>query len=198
MKLNEYKFILVTINQSLYKEEEKIIDIFSTIIKAKPIHKDNYYLFELSLNNINDDLHLNDLINVLKDDFDSKIGIFESNVLENKEQEEDLINIYLDNKNNEYMNISSLALKIFDKEFKVINKFRNIVLSSIYLDDDFKKITSAMFKNNLNVSKTANDVYMHRNTVMNKLNMIEKKTGLNIQNFQDAVIIYYLLNLKSN
>ena len=50
-----------------------------------------------------------------------------------------------------------------------------------------------MFVNNLNVCKTANYVYMHRNTINNKLAVIKEETGLDIQNFQDAVLLYVLI-----
>ena len=50
-----------------------------------------------------------------------------------------------------------------------------------------------MFVNDLNVCKTANYVYMHRNTINNKLITIKEETGLDIQKFQDAVMLYVLL-----
>ena len=48
-------------------------------------------------------------------------------------------------------------------------------------------------KHYLNVSKTASFVYMHRNSINNKLDLIEKETGLNIQLFNEAVTMYNLL-----
>jgi len=53
-----------------------------------------------------------------------------------------------------------------------------------------------MFDNNLNVTKTASEVYMHRNTINNKLDYIKKETGMNIQEFKDAVSMYWLIKFK--
>ncbi|MDD3106793.1 MAG: helix-turn-helix domain-containing protein [Bacilli bacterium] len=53
-----------------------------------------------------------------------------------------------------------------------------------------------MFEHDLNVSKAAQSVYMHRNTVINKLEFITSETGLNIQNFKHASCMYWLLNVK--
>ena len=51
----------------------------------------------------------------------------------------------------------------------------------------------------LNVSETSRNLYMHRNTLLYRLDKIEKATGLNIRLFPDAVsfrvltILYKLL-----
>jgi DNA-binding PucR family transcriptional regulator len=37
---------------------------------------------------------------------------------------------------------------------------------------------------------------MHRNTVINKLEYIKNATGLNIQNFHDALCMYWLITIK--
>lgn len=91
---------------------------------------------------------------------------------------------------NNYMKISDLLLKTNEQE---TNKLKNIVISRIKEDDYLRQIIFAMFENNLNVSKTASSVYMHRNSVNNKLELIEKETGLNIQLFNEAVTMYNLL-----
>ena len=39
----------------------------------------------------------------------------------------------------------------------------------------------------LNVSETSRTLYMHRNTLMYRLDKIERVTGLNLRKFSDAV-----------
>ncbi|HPT89365.1 MAG TPA: helix-turn-helix domain-containing protein [Bacilli bacterium] len=55
-------------------------------------------------------------------------------------------------------------------------------------------IIKSLFENNLNITQSSQVVYMHRNTINNKLDMIKRLTGLNIQNFKEAVAMYLLLN----
>ena len=50
-----------------------------------------------------------------------------------------------------------------------------------------------MFENDLNISTTAKNTYMHRNTVNYKLEQIKDETGLDIRRFKDAVIMYEFL-----
>jgi carbohydrate diacid regulator len=39
----------------------------------------------------------------------------------------------------------------------------------------------------LNVSETARKLYLHRNTLIYRLDKLEKETGLNIRQFSDAI-----------
>lgn len=43
------------------------------------------------------------------------------------------------------------------------------------------------FDNNLNISETARQLYVHRNTLMYRLEKIQKKTGLDVRVFDDAM-----------
>ena len=43
------------------------------------------------------------------------------------------------------------------------------------------------FENNLNISETARQLYIHRNTLVYRLEKIQKKTGLDVRVFEDAL-----------
>lgn len=47
---------------------------------------------------------------------------------------------------------------------------------------------SKFFENNLNISETARQLYVHRNTLVYRLERIEKSIGLDIRTFDDAMI----------
>ena len=56
------------------------------------------------------------------------------------------------------------------------------------LDDEEMINTAEEFlENNLNVSETSRTLYMHRNTLMYRLDKLERVTGLNLRKFSDAV-----------
>lgn len=54
-------------------------------------------------------------------------------------------------------------------------------------DEDMIGTAEEFLKNSLNVSETSRNLYMHRNTLMYRLDKIERFTGLNIRKFSDAV-----------
>ena len=43
------------------------------------------------------------------------------------------------------------------------------------------------FQNNLNISETSRQLYIHRNTLIYRLDQIQKRTGLDLRNFEDAL-----------
>lgn len=57
--------------------------------------------------------------------------------------------------------------------------------------DDFDEETLAtinkFFENNLNVSETSRQLYIHRNTLVYRLDKLQKSTGLDLRVFEDAI-----------
>ena len=57
--------------------------------------------------------------------------------------------------------------------------------------DDFDEETlvtiNKFFENNLNVSETSRQLYIHRNTLVYRLDKLEKSTGLDLRVFEDAI-----------
>ncbi|MDR0999970.1 MAG: helix-turn-helix domain-containing protein [Clostridiales bacterium] len=99
--------------------------------------------------------------------------------------------------------------KIFDTEKKVINyeqlgigrliyqlpvqlcrMFIDEVLHGISIDtfdDEMLTTVSKFFENNLNVSETSRQLYIHRNTLVYRLDKLQKMTGLDLRAFEDAI-----------
>ena len=57
----------------------------------------------------------------------------------------------------------------------------------VFSDEELLNTAEAFLQSSLNVSETARNLYMHRNTLLYRLDKIEKATGLNIRQFSDAV-----------
>ena len=55
-------------------------------------------------------------------------------------------------------------------------------------DDETLATVNKFFENNLNVSETSRQLYIHRNTLVYRLYKLQKKTGLDLRNFDDAII----------
>lgn len=54
-------------------------------------------------------------------------------------------------------------------------------------DEETMKIVHHFFENNLNISETSRQLYIHRNTLGYRLEKIQKATGLDIRVFEDAM-----------
>lgn len=66
----------------------------------------------------------------------------------------------------------------------------------VFDDVDMMKTCEEFLDNDLNISETSRKLFMHRNTLMYRLDKVEAKTGLNIRNFQDAVTFRLITILK--
>ncbi|MGI6069447.1 MAG: PucR family transcriptional regulator [Blautia sp.] len=55
------------------------------------------------------------------------------------------------------------------------------------LDDETMTIIRTFFENNLNLSETSRKLYVHRNTLVYRFEKLEKKFGLDIRTFEDAL-----------
>jgi carbohydrate diacid regulator len=57
--------------------------------------------------------------------------------------------------------------------------------------DDFDEETlttiNKFFENSLNVSETSRQLYIHRNTLVYRLDKLQKSTGLDLRVFDDAI-----------
>ena len=52
------------------------------------------------------------------------------------------------------------------------------------------------FENNLNVSETSRKLFVHRNTLVYRLEKIKKLTGLDLREFDDAIVFKVALMVK--
>ena len=70
----------------------------------------------------------------------------------------------------------------------VIEQFEEEELLTVY----------TFFENNLNISETARQLYVHRNTLVYRLEKIQKKTGLDVRIFDDALMFKIALMVESH
>lgn len=108
--------------------------------------------------------------------------------------------------------------KVFDTEKSVVN-YENlgigrliyqlpITLCEMFLNEVFKKGTlesldretlltiQCFFENNLNVSETSRKLFVHRNTLVYRLEKIRKITGLDLREFEHAITFKVALMVK--
>ena len=108
--------------------------------------------------------------------------------------------------------------KVFDTEKSIIT-YENLgigrliyqlptTLCEIFLSEVFKKNSidsldqetlftiNKFFENNLNVSETSRKLFVHRNTLVYRLEKIKKLTGLDLREFDHAIVFKVALMVK--
>ena len=73
-------------------------------------------------------------------------------------------------------------------------------LPDILEDEEAMNTINKFFENNLNISETARQLYVHRNTLVYRLERIQKAIGLDIRAFDDAmtfrIVVMVLVHMK--
>jgi len=87
----------------------------------------------------------------------------------------------------EYLLVKLLEDIPTEKVREYIRQFGIGRVKEIFNDEEMMHTAGEFLDNSLNISETSRNLYMHRNTLMYRLDKIERITGLNIRNFPDAV-----------
>jgi carbohydrate diacid regulator len=85
---------------------------------------------------------------------------------------------------------------IYQLPTSLCKMFINEVLHGISMDqfdDETLSTVNKFFENNLNVSETSRQLYIHRNTLVYRLDKLYKMTNLDLRNFDDAIIFKIML-----
>lgn len=65
-------------------------------------------------------------------------------------------------------------------------------------DEETLTTINQLFEHNLNISETARQLYIHRNTLVYRLERIEKKLGLDIRSFEDAMLFKIAMMVRTH
>lgn len=87
-------------------------------------------------------------------------------------------------------NTLGIGKMIYNSDKKVLEEFlKETVNKKTFelLDEEIVKTVLSFFGNNLNISETARQMYLHRNTLVYRIEKVLKITGLDLRNFDDAV-----------
>lgn len=80
--------------------------------------------------------------------------------------------------------LSELPTTVMERYVKTVLD-RNY--KEVLADEELMLAAEAFFKYSLNISEASRSMYVHRNTLIYRLDKIEKLTGLNLRNFYDAM-----------
>ena len=120
------------------------------------------------------------------------------------------ISVYIsyDNKEELLSNEWKLIKELFDKSGNGIYTLKDLLEINRYIDNGMdilrfvldgtgvdRNVIEAMALNDLNVSKASITSYMHRNTLMYKIDRLYEKTGFDIKTFKDLYTLYKLLGV---
>ncbi|MBR1779081.1 MAG: helix-turn-helix domain-containing protein [Clostridia bacterium] len=88
--------------------------------------------------------------------------------------------------------VYQLPTTLCEMYLKEVFKYENIDA----LDQETLFTIQRFFENNLNVSETSRKLFIHRNTLVYRLDRIKKVTGLDVREFDDAIVFKVAMMVK--
>lgn len=190
----------ILIIDSEYKDFKELLLSFYKEVEL--ISVDNLYI-AFCFESYNNDI--SNFVSTLSDDVGINFKLHEGISISNKidgivvRKYVGIIKEFLNNNEELYTDVSSVLLNVneeLSKEYaSIVNK---CLLEPVLSDSIVKDIILTYFKSDLNVSKTAKELYINRNSLLNKFEQIYKETGFNLQKFSHACAIYLLILYKGN
>ena len=89
-----------------------------------------------------------------------------------------------------------IARLIYQLPTTLCEMFLKEVFRKDALDHETLFTIQRFFENSLNVSETSRKLFVHRNTLVYRLEKIKKTTGLDLREFEDAIVFKVALMVK--
>lgn len=89
--------------------------------------------------------------------------------------------------------LSDLLIHNVGVEFKKSSVQLPTVLNYLYEEKEIQQLIYNLFKNDGNLSQTANALYLHRNTLSYRIDQFYQKTGFDLTYLPDLIICYLLI-----
>lgn len=195
-KHKKMKMIMYIVKES---DEEVINEFITNVYKNSSIVK----LYNLNICFVEDvQGSIKDIFDALSSDLGYDVVLHEGLIINENYSGSDILTYIKTYHDTEKINTklyTDLADFILFQDHNVnkelILSIKNNLFIPLFSDVVLRDIIQAMLKNDLNVSQTAKLLYMNRNSLINKLDYIYKETGLNLQKYTHACVIYVMINL---
>lgn len=201
----KYPFEVSKVHFFAYEKCKDEQDTIREIIKG--IYKKSYFIEFLNMEVVfienNFDIPIEDIFLSLSGDLSKDIYVHIGPYINNDTKGEKLY-LYLESLNTSKQRIKNNT-KATDLLFepsinnypKIVEFIHDTVLMPIICKSDYYDLVVQLIKNDLNVSKTSKAMYLNRNSILLKIDNIQKETGINIQKFSDACAIKMLISIHN-
>ena len=176
-------FIIIETKKDFYKQ---ITDLFRQFLgNYIDVEEDKYLIINHDYDNNSD---IENMLNSITLELMTNMKAYLSTT--NKiDLEKKLAISIIEKLNSGIYDLKRALLEIKDYEYK--EEALELILRSTGITVDF---ILEFLKYDLNVSKASKNMYVHRNTMIYKLDKLKAESGFDLRSFKDAYILYNLIN----
>ncbi|MGI6781547.1 MAG: helix-turn-helix domain-containing protein [Acholeplasmataceae bacterium] len=188
-----FQYFILQSKKPVKQQKEMLISLLREVVKVSYIDIDNEFIvvvFEEMLES-----PLPEIAQVITEEFFIEIRIYESTRFHTIHELEKNIKKVKKILKDLTFDINEIYLTEIDLLYFEISKpieinYKKTILKKYYQDVEMKNILKVFFECNQNTSEASKRLYMHRNTLIQKLDKFYEETGFNPRKFKDAMIIY--------
>lgn len=189
--MSYYYLIINGINQVNQEDYQAILSLFSEMMYRPSFKLETENLIIIA--EMKEDISFFDVISNTNQEFYLNLSLYESiefqtieellKDLKSKSSILEFNKVYL----NEKILIYNRFKPIFDE------KTRQEMLKEFYYDQEFLHMIKVFLEKNQNSSEASKALYLHRNTLNNRIEKFYKITGYDLRKFEDAALIYIIV-----
>jgi sugar diacid utilization regulator len=189
-----YRYLIIESKNEIKSDEQIIVSVFSEFINFESVETEEkaiylYYQQETDVSFL--DVILNMMSDTLTDlriyesyQFDNQIDLKRHMEFMKKKLQIISFNKYV------YLNDKVVLKALIDQNDQEIKKF----IFRKYLNDSMMQESIKIYlESNQNMSLAAKKLYVHRNTLIQRLDKFYQTTGFDVRLFTDAYLIYHLM-----
>ncbi len=173
-----------------FKDEKLLKESFMQIFGKQLSFddKDNYLIIYHDFKDVDD---IKNIINALSIDLSFTPFAYYSFKTKNLEKETSIAINLLDNLDSGIYDLKSAVIS----SDNVLNK-KEIFDYLIYNEGINEEFIKGFINNDLNISKASKNMYIHRNTLIYKLDKFYNDTGFDLRKFKDMYVLYEVMENK--
>lgn len=188
-----YQYFILQSKKNLKNEKDMLISLFNEVVNIEHLEIDSNQIVVIFSELLESSLR--ELSQIISEEFFIEIRIYKSKRFEtlshlerNLKKTKKLLLTIPFNPNTTYLNANDLLYFEITESLDV--DYKHKILQKYYHDNEMKNILKVYFESNQNTTEAAKKLYLHRNTLIQRLDKFYEETGYNPRRFKDAVIIY--------
>ena len=192
-----YRYLMIESKEHIKLHETTILSLFSEFIKFDKVEvlKNQVWIYYQN----DSDISLRDVVINLSQDTLVDFRLYQSYKFESLNQLEE--NRFFIEKNindihfNTYIFINDHIILKHNLK-KLDQDFKKQILRKYHQDQMMINTVKMYLESNQNMSVSAKSLFIHRNTLIQRLEKFNQTTGFDVRKFTDGFLIYHLLLLK--
>jgi len=188
------RFLIIESKQPIHSDESVILTMFESFLDMTHVGKDTHQMIIYYQNET--DIQFKDIILNMMSDILSDLRIYVSHRFESLEElEAHLIFIQKYMKSINFNQFVYLDDKVILKTLvhEPVVTYKKIFLRKYATDHHMIETIKTYLECNQNMSEAAKELYMHRNTLIQRIDKFHQITGFDVKKFNDAFLIYHLI-----